>query len=87
VHRIPLSEIHRRLGDLGVDLAGTSPDDRPALERLLMSQYNLNSASRSRHLDAESSSGLSDEDRSGDEAVAAAPGGLRAAVGEYCTIS
>lgn len=87
VHCIPLSEIRRRLGDLGVDLAGTPPDDRPMLEQLLLSQYDLSPSSSSRHLDVESSSSVSDEDRSGDEGGVAALGGLRAAVGEYCAIS
>lgn len=87
VHHIPLSEIRRRLADLGVDLAGTHPDDRPALEQILLSQYNLNPASGSQRLDSESSSDLSDEDGSGDEGAVAASGGLRAAIGEYCAIS
>jgi hypothetical protein len=75
------------LADLGVDLAGTHPDDRPALEQILLSQYNLNPASGSQRLDSESSSDLSDEDGSGDEGAVAASGGLRAAIGEYCAIS
>jgi len=92
VRLIPLSEIRRRLDHLGVDTARVAHHDRPALEALLLSQYrgaqyNGNPGRRADRRGDESDE-RSDDCGSGEEdGEEESAGGLRAALGDYCTVS
>lgn len=51
IHAIPLSEIKRRLDDLGVDRSSISDGDRAELEVLLLSQYSVARSSAGANVD------------------------------------
>eukprot|EP00967_Tisochrysis_lutea_P088613 scaffold125840_cov32-Tisochrysis_lutea.AAC.1 len=89
IHAIPLSEIKRRLDDLGVDRSSISDGDRAELEVLLLSQYSVARSSAGANVDLvnyQHSSLCEESDEIEESDALSRGGGLRAALGEFCII-